>query len=82
MAWCLITNLNAYTFTLLALAMTSQIMLCECIEQEPLEVTEGEGKNKGARGDGGKTCVRGEEKCFKSQSSSFPIVSLAYHIFC
>ncbi len=33
----------------------------ECIEQGTLEVREGEGKNKGVRGDGGKTwCVRGE----------------------
>lgn len=88
MSWCLITYLDAYTFTLLTLTMTSQIMHhVVCIEQEPLEVREGEGKNKGTRGDGGKTlCVRGEERRmvpgFKSQSSSFPIVFLAYHIFC
>lgn len=63
MSWCLITYLDAYTFTLSTLPMTSQIMHhVECIEQEPLEVREGEGKNKGTRGDGGKTLCVSEER--------------------
>lgn len=61
----------------------SQIMhRVEYIEQEPLEVREGEGKNKGTGGDGGKTvCQRGTVPGFKIQAH-LSHCFFAFHIFC
>lgn len=60
MIWAVVAYQNVYPFTLTR-PLTLQIMHhVECIEQGTLEVMEGEGKNKGIRGDGGKTCVRRE----------------------
>lgn len=84
MSGSLITYLNVYAFTLLTLPLASQIMHhVECIEQEPLEVREGEGKNKGTRGDGGKTlCVRGEWCLALKAKLVVSHCFLAFHIFC
>lgn len=50
--------------SLISLPLTSHIVHhVECVEQGALEVREGEGKNKGSRGDGGKTRVARREWC-------------------